>query len=73
LPVALARGTGSELMVPMAVTIVGGVLVSTFLTLFVVPCFYQVMARFENHEHDEELQEALIQLGELQKRAGDKL
>jgi HAE1 family hydrophobic/amphiphilic exporter-1 len=65
LPVALARGTGSELMVPMAVTIVGGVAVSTFLTLFVVPCFYQVMSRFESHRHDEELNEALIELGEL--------
>jgi multidrug efflux pump subunit AcrB len=65
LPVALARGTGSELMVPMAVTIVGGVAVSTFLTLFVVPCFYQVMSRFESHRHDEELKEALIELGEL--------
>ena len=65
LPVALARGTGSELMVPMAVTIVGGVAVSTFLTLFVVPCFYQVMSRFESHQHDKELKEALIELGEL--------
>ena len=49
----------------MAVTIVGGVAVSTFLTLFVVPCFYQVMARFESHKHDQELKEALIELGEL--------
>ena len=65
LPVALARGTGSELMVPMAVTIVGGVAVSTFLTLFVVPCFYQVMSRFESHKHDQELKEALVELGEL--------
>ncbi|MCX5797067.1 MAG: efflux RND transporter permease subunit [Elusimicrobia bacterium] len=65
LPVALARGTGSELMVPMAVTIVGGVAVSTFLTLFVVPCFYKVMSRFESHRHDQELKEALTELGEL--------
>ncbi len=67
LPVALARGTGSELMVPMAVTIVGGVMVSTFLTLFVVPCFYQLMSRFESHAHDRELKEALVELGELPK------
>jgi HAE1 family hydrophobic/amphiphilic exporter-1 len=77
LPVALATGVGSELMVPMAVTIVGGVLVSTFLTLFVVPCFYHVMARFESHKHDKELKEALIDLGELPadgaKTAGEEL
>ncbi len=65
LPVALATGTGSELMVPMAVTIIGGVVVSTFLTLFVVPAFYEVMARFESHKHDRELKEALAELGEL--------
>jgi HAE1 family hydrophobic/amphiphilic exporter-1 len=65
LPVALARGSGSELMVPMAVTIVGGVAVSTLLTLFVVPCFYRVMSRFESHRHDAELKEALAELGEL--------
>jgi len=65
-PEALARGAGSELMVPMAVTVIGGVFLSTLLTLFVVPCFYEVMARFESHAHDAELKEALIELGELQ-------
>ena len=64
-PEALAKGAGSELMVPMAVTVIGGVMVSTFLTLFVVPCFYELMGRFENHSHDAELREALVALGEL--------
>src|SRR5207249_8139053 len=54
-PEALSRGAGSELIVPMAVTVIGGVLVSTFLTLFVVPCFYELMSKFENHTHDAEL------------------
>ncbi len=65
LPEALARGAGAELMVPMAVTIIGGLLVSTILTLLVVPCFYQVMSAFENRRSDEELKEALRELGEL--------
>src|SRR5262249_7229313 len=64
-PEALATGAGSELMVPMAVTIIGGVLLSTLLTLFVVPSFYEVMAAFESHTHDAELKEALTELGEL--------
>ena len=72
LPVALARGTGSEIMVPMAVTIVGGVMISTFLTLFVVPCFYSLMSRFESHKHDVELKEALLELGELPGEGGNK-
>jgi len=52
-------------MVPMAVTIIGGVFLSTLLTLFVVPCFYELMTRFESHAHDAELREALTELGEL--------
>jgi HAE1 family hydrophobic/amphiphilic exporter-1 len=67
-PEALSRGAGSELMVPMAVTVIGGVLVSTLLTLFVVPCFYELMGRFESHTHDKELKEALRELGELPDR-----
>ncbi|MEI8175309.1 MAG: efflux RND transporter permease subunit [Candidatus Omnitrophota bacterium] len=47
IPEALSRGAGSETMVPMAVTVIGGVAVSTLLTLFVVPCAYLVFARFE--------------------------
>lgn len=65
LPQALSRGPGHELMVPMAVTVIGGVLVSTALTLFVVPCFYELMSRFENKTSDAELKQALGELGEL--------
>jgi HAE1 family hydrophobic/amphiphilic exporter-1 len=64
IPEALARGAGAELMVPMAVTVIGGVLVSTALTLLVVPCFYEVMSRFESTKSDTELKAALIELGE---------
>jgi HAE1 family hydrophobic/amphiphilic exporter-1 len=64
-PQAFATGPGSELMVPMAVTVIGGVLVSTVLTLLVVPCFYVLMSRFENTTSDAELKEALGELGEL--------
>ena len=40
LPAALAIGPGAESRVPMADAVIGGVLVSTVLTLFVVPCAY---------------------------------
>jgi HAE1 family hydrophobic/amphiphilic exporter-1 len=40
IPVALHIGPGAESRAPMAVTIIGGVLFSTFLTLFVVPVIY---------------------------------
>jgi len=48
-PAALAIGPGSEVMVPMAVAVIGGVLFSTILTLFVVPCAYAVFSKLERH------------------------
>ncbi len=64
-PPALALGPGAETRVPMALVIIGGVAVSAFLTLIVVPCAYSLMARLENHKHDARLKEALRELGEL--------
>jgi HAE1 family hydrophobic/amphiphilic exporter-1 len=40
MPVAVGLGEGGEFYSPMAVAIIGGVLVSTLLTLLVVPSFY---------------------------------
>lgn len=65
LPPALATGSGSEIMRPMAITVIGGVLVSTFLTLFIVPCAYSLSSRLERHKHQEELNKSLKALGEL--------
>jgi hydrophobic/amphiphilic exporter-1 (mainly G- bacteria), HAE1 family len=42
-PVALARGDGAETRVPMAVTIIGGLITSTALTLGVVPVVYSLL------------------------------
>ncbi len=50
-PAALAIGPGSEVMVPMAVSVIGGVTISTLLTLFVVPCAYEVFSKFEHRPH----------------------
>jgi len=47
IPEALSWGAGSETMTPMAVSVIGGVTVSTILTLFVVPCAYLAFSRFE--------------------------
>jgi multidrug efflux pump subunit AcrB len=46
-PLALAIGPGAETRVSMALAVMGGVIVSTLLTLFVVPCVYELLARFE--------------------------
>ena len=43
LPPAIAIGPGAELQRPMAMALVGGMIVSTLLTLFVVPAAYSVL------------------------------
>ncbi len=45
LPLALGLGEGGELMRPLAIAVVGGLMVSSFLTLFVVPSFYVILHR----------------------------
>lgn len=43
LPIALGFGAGAELRQPMAVSIIGGLLTSTMLSLIVVPVFYTLV------------------------------
>lgn len=47
-PLALSLGPGSESLKPMAVAIIGGALVSTVLTLLVVPAIYLLFANEKN-------------------------
>ena len=44
---ALATGMGAEMMQPIAVVCIGGLLYATLMTLFVVPAMYDIMARKE--------------------------
>jgi HAE1 family hydrophobic/amphiphilic exporter-1 len=55
IPAALAFGPGAESRTPMAIAVIGGVIFSTVLTLYVVPCFYRVMSRFEGKNKHEKL------------------
>jgi len=44
-PLAFFGGDGSEVRAPMAITVIGGLLVSTVLTLVVIPVMYDLMDR----------------------------
>ncbi|WP_225217944.1 efflux RND transporter permease subunit [Luteimonas colneyensis] len=45
MPLALALGEGAEVRSPMAITVIGGLLVSTLLTLLVIPVVYDLLDR----------------------------
>jgi len=55
IPAALSLGPGAESRIPMAIAVIGGVIFSTVLTLYVVPCFYGVMSRFEGKKEFKDL------------------
>jgi multidrug efflux pump subunit AcrB len=46
LPLAMAKGIGSEMRVPLGITIIGGLIFSQMLTLFTTPVVYLYMDRF---------------------------
>jgi len=53
LPLALGLGEGSELQAPMAITVMGGLTVCTFLTLFVIPVLYVMAAKWLEREKEQ--------------------
>ena len=58
IPMALGIGEGSETNLPLARAVIGGLTVSTFFTLFLVPALYTSLDRFAKrkapHEDDDE-------------------
>ena len=45
LPMAMGFGEGAEIRAPMAITVIGGLLISTLLTLVVIPVMYMILDR----------------------------
>jgi hydrophobe/amphiphile efflux-1 (HAE1) family protein len=52
LPTAVGTGMGSEFRAPMAIAVIGGVLTSTLLTLWVVPVVFLWVERLRGHRSD---------------------
>lgn len=49
LPMAISRQAGSELRIPLAVTVMGGLTVGTILTLIVIPCVFRIAEAGRSH------------------------
>ena len=43
LPLSFGIGTGAEIQAPMGITVIGGLIFSTIITLIIVPVFYSIM------------------------------
>ena len=72
LPLALERGTGSELRRPMGISIVGGLLLSQFLTLYTTPVIYLYMEKCAKWFRDRRARAGLLSEGQLEEgAAGD--
>ncbi|RMI17264.1 MAG: efflux RND transporter permease subunit [Calditrichaeota bacterium] len=50
LPMAIGLGEGAELRIPMAITVIAGLISSTLLTLVVIPTVYSIFERGEKME-----------------------
>ena len=61
LPLALAKGAGAELRVPLGVSIIGGLLLSQVLTLYTTPVIYLTLNGIRRR---------LIELGPVRQRGG---
>lgn len=65
LPMAVSSASGSEMMQPLAVVLVGGLTVGTFLTLYVIPVVYTLFDDFKNKR-------AAKKLARKEKRSAEK-
>jgi len=50
LPMALSTSSGAEVQQPLATVVIGGLLTSTLLTLFVIPILYKWMEKMEENK-----------------------
>jgi cobalt-zinc-cadmium resistance protein CzcA len=50
IPIVFSSGTGSEVQRPLAIVVIGGLISSTFLTLFAIPAFYGWIIKDEGIE-----------------------
>jgi cobalt-zinc-cadmium resistance protein CzcA len=50
LPMAISNGAGAEVQGPLATVVIGGLMIATFLTLFVLPILYIVFEKRETNK-----------------------
>ena len=60
IPMATSRSEGSEMWTTMGLVVIGGLTVSTFVTLLVVPVLYGAFNRRGDHERQEKIRKKFV-------------
>ena len=67
LPIALALGAGAGSRISMGIAVIGGLIIGTFLTLYVIPAMYDMLSPVKSH--DDLVDEAAIRKAEKEYEA----
>lgn len=59
-PMAVSNGEGAEMWQPLGIVVIGGLTVSTFLTLYLVPVLYGAMTKHGDRDKKEALRKKFI-------------
>ena len=60
LPMALSTGEGAEIWRPMGITVIGGLIFSTVVTMIIVPTMYAVLASRGERKKKEEVRKQFV-------------
>ena len=71
IPMAMGIGEGSELQVPLARVVIGGLTASTLITLVLVPVVYSILEEWGERKKDPSQPEAASERMELAEAKGD--
>ncbi len=64
MPLALSRGEGSEIWTPMGITVIGGLVFSTIVTMVIVPVMYAILARRGERDKKRKLRKRFVFMDE---------
>jgi HAE1 family hydrophobic/amphiphilic exporter-1 len=60
IPMALSSGEGAEIWAPMGVVVIGGLIVSTVITLIIVPVLYAIFSKHGERDKKDEVRKNFV-------------